>query len=124
MGKSLKIKFIFIAAIIFMMAGSGFSADGNPPEPEVSCSESLNKAQEVFIDTPRVPGFALHESCFSFVVNGPTPGSVKQWDSFKAVKFASEVAVQLVLANSVSSIIYFPVHIRKVDLLYPFHYFF
>lgn len=124
MGKSFKIKWIIIAAVMLMAAGSGFSAVDKQTLPEVSFSECLAQEHAVLFDSPQSSDFALHESSFSVVNNGPSSGSARQWDSFRAVLKASEVAVHLVLTKTISEVLNFPVRIRKADLLYPFHYFF
>lgn len=124
MGKLLKIKVLFAVAVMFMMAGGSFSPFPDRQVSEVQTADTASVQHEFSEDSRYFSDFALHESGYTTLSNGPVFSYAKQWEAFKAVINASIANTVRGMARTVAEIIYFPLRISKADLLFPFHYFF
>lgn len=124
MKKPGNIIYILIAVVTGVMAVGGFFPGKYIDTQEVVVEKLIGQEQCFLEQLNGVPQFGLREIEVTTVSAGPVTTPMKHLQKYKAVVRSSEVQVLNLLGWCLSQIVYFPVRIRKADLLFPFHYFF
>ncbi|HZH71108.1 MAG TPA: hypothetical protein VFD91_01345 [Mariniphaga sp.] len=124
MKKPGNIFYILIAVVTGVMAVGGFFQGKYNDSQEVAAVKLIGQEQCFLEQLNGVPRFGLREIDVTTVSSGPFTSLVKHLQKYKAIVRNSEVQILNSLGWYLSQIVFFPVRIRKADLLYPFHYFF
>ena len=116
--------YILIAVVTIVIAVGGFFPGEYNNIKEVAAEKLIGQEQCFLEQLYGVPRFGLREIDVTTVSSGPVTTPVKHLQTLKAVVRASEIQVSNTLGCYLLQIVYFPVRIRKADLLFPFHSFF
>lgn len=124
MKKLRNIIYIFTAVVTCVIAVNGFSVPNEDGLKEIVSEKFIGQEQCYLQQLYDIPRFGVREIDFTTISSGPITSPVKHLQTLKAAVRVSEVRVLNSWISYLSHIVYFPVRVRKVDLLFPFHYFF